>query len=97
MLTNIRIGPKFPLGRLFITATAVSALQESGQSPIDFLCRHVRGDHGCLCTEDKQLNAQALTNGGRILSAFTTLKGAKLWIVTEADRSSTTLLLPEET
>lgn len=96
MPTQIRIGPKFPLGKLYITATAVSALEESGQSPIDFLSRHVRGDYGNLCPEDKQLNNLALINGGRILSAFTTLKGAKVWVITEADRSATTVLLPAE-
>ena len=96
MPNAIRIGPKFALGRLLITGSAVKALGESEQSPIDFLCRHVRGDYGSLCVEDKQLNDQALINGGRILSSFTTLMGAKLWIITEADRSATTVLLPEE-
>ncbi len=96
MLGSIRIGPKFALGRLLITGSAVKALGESEQSPIDFLCRHVRGDFGNLCPEDKQLNDQALVNGGRILSSYKTLKGAQIWIITEADRSSTTLLLPSE-
>lgn len=96
MPTKIRIGPKFPLGRLYITGSAVKALEESEQSPIDFLCRHVRGDYGDLCAEDKQLNNLALTNGGRVLSSYKTLMGAKLWIITEADRSATTLLIPQD-
>ncbi|NLS93922.1 MAG: hypothetical protein GXX96_17305 [Planctomycetaceae bacterium] len=90
------IGPKFALGRLLVTGSALKALEESGQSPIDFICRHVRGDYGEICREDKRLNEQALINEGRILSSYKTLKGAKIWIITEADRSATTLLLPSE-
>ncbi len=96
MLAKLRIGPKFALGRLLITASALEALEESGHSPIDFLCRHVRGDYGDLCDEDKRLNDQALVNEGRLLSSYRTLKNIRIWAITEADRSATTVLLPAE-
>ena len=87
---------KFTLGQLVATPGALEALQDSGQSPSDFLSRHVRGDWGEVCPEDKMLNDQALIEGSRILSAYRTIKGARLWIITEADRSSTCVLLPSE-
>ncbi len=89
--------PKFNLGRIVATPGALEALEESGQSPGDFLERHVQGDWGILDDEDKQLNDQSLIDGSRILSSYTTLKGnTKIWVITEADRSSTCLLLPED-
>ena len=68
------------------------------QTPTEFLNRHVSGDWGELCEEDKELNDQALHDGNRILSAYETSAGytRKIWVITEADRSVTTLLLPEE-
>lgn len=87
---------KFPLGQLVATPGALGALQEAGQLPTDFLARHVRGDYGEVCEDDKRLNDEALVNGSRILSAYRTLLGVRLWIITEADRSSTCILLPEE-
>jgi hypothetical protein len=88
--------PKFHLGQTLATPGALEALKESGQSPGDFLNRHVQGCRGDLCEEDKLANDQALIDGSRILSAFRTLKGTKIWVITEADRSSTCLLLPSE-
>ena len=88
--------PTFPLGQTVATPGALAALQEAGQSPADFLARHVRGDWGEVCEEDKRLNDEALVNGERILSAYDTRLGTKLWVITEADRSSTCILLPEE-
>jgi hypothetical protein len=61
----------------------------------DLLRRHVRGDWGDLDLADKAANETALKHGGRILSAYDT-QGGRLWIITEADRSVTTILLPEE-
>jgi hypothetical protein len=74
----------------------LQALANSGQSPADFLDRHVRGDWGEISKGDARLNDAAVKDGERVLSAYRTLKGEKLWIITEADRSSTCLLLPEE-
>lgn len=88
--------PQFTLGQLVATPTALEALEESGQSPSDFLSRHVRGDWGEVCNEDRLLNDQALIDGSRLLSAYKTLKGTKLWVITEADRSSTCILTPSE-
>ena len=87
---------RFPLGHLVATPGALAALADAGQSPLEFLARHVRGDWGDLCPEDRRLNDQALRQGTRLLSAYRTAKGVKLWVITEADRSSTCLLLPEE-
>jgi hypothetical protein len=94
--------PKFSLGQIVATPGALEALQESGQTPQLFLARHVRGDWGeDLCEEDRQLNDQALVDGSRILSAYKTRNGIKLWVITEAadddgHRAATTCLLPEE-
>lgn len=99
---NMMVGkPKFELGQIVATPGALEALQESGQTPQFFLARHVRGDWGSVCSEDKLANDQSLIDGSRLLSAYTTLKGRKLWVLTEAaddhgHRLATTLLLPEE-
>ena len=85
-----------PLGQVVATPRALEALQESGQSPADFLGRHSQGDWGEGMCEDKHLNDEAVKEGSRILSAYVTTKGTRLWIITEADRSSTCILLPEE-
>jgi len=94
MTTNGK--PKFPLGQIVTTPGALEALQESGQTPEFFLAKHVRGDWGEVCDEDKRLNDQALVDRSRLLSAYRTLKGERLWIITEADRTSTCCLLPSE-
>jgi hypothetical protein len=87
---------RFPLGQLVATPGALDALAAAGQTPLEFLARHVTGDWGDVCPEDRRLNDQALRQGARLLSAYTTARGARIWIITEADRSVTTLLLPEE-
>lgn len=92
---------KFHLGQVLATPGALEALDASGQTPADFLSRHIKGDWGDLSEEDRRLNDEALTDGSRILSAYRTLTGVKVWIITEATdndghRSATTLLLPEE-
>jgi hypothetical protein len=78
---------KFPLGRLAATPGALQAMADSGQEPAFFLQRHVGGDWGEVDAEDRRLNDEALKDGSRLLSAFTTLKGVRLWVITEADRS----------
>jgi hypothetical protein len=88
--------PLFPLGQVVATPGALAALQQAGESFPQFLARHVRGDWGDLDAEDARANDLALEEGSRIFSAYHTSKGAKLWLITEADRSVTTLLLPEE-
>jgi hypothetical protein len=88
--------PKFQLGQLVATPGALRALEEAGQSPAFFLEKHMSGDWGEVNDEDKRLNDEALVIGERLLSAYRTLKGVKIWIITEADRSSTCCLLPSE-
>ena len=87
---------KFPLGQIVATPGALEAIQEAGQSPDFFLDKHVQGDWGEVCDEDKGLNDQALVDGERLLSAYRTLKNERIWVITEADRSSSCLLKPEE-
>jgi len=87
---------KFPLGQTLATPGALDALAQSGQAPLEFLARHVQGDWGEVCEEDRQLNDEAVVGGERLLSAYRTRRGVRIWIITEADRSATTLLLPDE-
>jgi hypothetical protein len=88
--------PKFRLGQVVATPGALEALEEAGQTVNDFLDRHAQGDWGGLSDEDWQANEYALQEGLRLLSAYTTATGEKIWIITEWDRSYTTLLLPSE-
>jgi hypothetical protein len=87
---------RLELGRLVATPGALQALEEAGQVPGEFLALHQSGDWGIVCDEDKSLNEEALKQGARILSAYRLINGTKIWVITEWDRSSTTLLLPEE-
>lgn len=87
---------RFPLGQVVATPAALQALQAAGQTPTEFPDRHVRGDWGEVNKADARLNDDAVKVGERILSAYKTNAGDRLWIITEADRSSTCLLLPEE-
>jgi len=91
-----RLLPKFSLGRIVATPGALEAVQEANQNPFEFIQRHQSGDWGNLCEEDKRENEFSLKNGFRLLSAYRTLHDVKVWIITEADRSVTTLLLPHE-
>ena len=86
----------FPLGNVFMTIGAREALEGSNEQPFDFLSRHQTGDYGFVCDEDKQENDLSVKEGFRILSSYLTAKGVKFYIITEADRGSTTLLLPSE-
>jgi hypothetical protein len=93
--------PKFDLGEMRATPGALQVLEDSGQTASFFLDRHVQGDWGDMSPNDWQLNDLALQDGSRLLSAYKTLKGVKLWIITEAmddegHRAATTILLPAE-
>ena len=88
--------PLFRLGTLVATPGALALLREFALAPIDFLIRHRQGDWGDLDEDDIKANRAALHYGTRLLSAYEISADRKLWIITEADRSSTTLLLPEE-
>jgi hypothetical protein len=86
--------PKFPLGRVVATPNALC--QISNEEILNALSRHVRGDWGELETEDRDTNELALKTGGRLLSSYRSLQNVKFWIITEWDRSVTTVLLPED-
>jgi hypothetical protein len=84
-----------PLGRVVATPGALKLLIETGGHPFDYLARHATGDWGDLCAFDRRQNQIALREGYRILSSYDVPAG-RVWIITEADRSVTTILLPEE-
>ena len=86
----------FPLGQTVSTPGALRALEDAHDDAGQFLTRHQAGDWGDVCYEDRKENESSLQNGWRLLSSYRTSKGVKLWVITEADRSVTTLLLPEE-
>lgn len=94
--------PKFPLGRIYATPGALELLERSNQTAHTFLARHVHGDWGLLHPDDAAANERAVSDGTRIVSSYSTgaagPSGAAgvIWIITEADRSATTLLLPGE-
>lgn len=85
---------RFSLGQIVATPNALSQLSQP--DIVAALRRHQQGDWGDVDAHDRQANDQALTNGERLLSVYTTPDGARFWIITEADRSATTILLPED-
>ncbi len=88
--------PLFRLGQIVATPGALEALGSAGISAGELLARHAVGDWGDLTVEDARENDFSVEHGLRILSSYPLPTGAKLWIITESDRSATTLLLPEE-
>ncbi|PXW26433.1 SH3 domain-containing protein [Paraburkholderia caballeronis] len=89
-------GPRFPMGRPVITPGAQAALDAVGLSAVVLLARHIHGDWGDLSPEDLAANELALLTGKRLLSSYALPDGKKIWLITEADRSTTTILLPSE-
>ena len=88
--------PRFSMGQIVATPGALETLQQAERDPAEFLARHVTGDWGDLEDEDKQENELSVAQGFRILSAYTLKDNTKIWIITERDRSATTILLPRE-
>lgn len=86
---------RFALGRVVATPGALDLLNEHGISPASLLQRHQQGDWGEVCPDDANVNEEALQFGLRLLSSYA-VGQQKVWVITEADRSVTTLLLPEE-
>ena len=87
----------FELGRVVATTDAVEAMAENNINISELLIRHVGGDWGILSDDDRLENEQSVKNGWRILSSYTINKnGDKVWIITEADRTSTCVLLPKD-
>ena len=87
---------KFDPGRIVATPGVLDAMASSGDDPLDFLCRHLDGDWGDVDEHDWQENELSVQHGRRLLSAYRLSDGTRIWIITEADRSATTFLLPEE-
>ena len=88
------IGSLFPLGRVLITANAKDALD--GTDVLSGLEQHAQGKWGDLSEDDRIENERSLNEGFRLLSAYEDRNGTRYWIITEADRSATTVLLPED-
>jgi hypothetical protein len=88
--------PLFSLGAIVATADAIAALEATGDKYCELLRRHERGDWGEIDPEDRGRNEEALKEGAQIFSVYRLSDGTKVWIITEADRSVTTLLLPDE-
>lgn len=85
---------RFCLGKIVATRTAFDAIDMHDM--LEGVARHARGDWGDVPPEDRIANDEALADEGRLLSAYTDARGQPFWVITEADRSSTTILLPED-
>jgi hypothetical protein len=88
--------PLFPLGQMVMTRGAIAVLQESNELVTKFLWKHQTGDWGEVCEDDKKQNDEDLKNGNRLLSSYKTQTQKVIWVITEWDRSVTTVLLPSE-
>ena len=88
--------PRFSLGQCVATPGAIDTIAETGEDLYSFVRRHHIGDWGSICEEDAQANEDAVANGSRLLSVYVTKNDDKLYVITEADRSVTTVLLPGE-
>ncbi len=88
--------PLFSAGQIVATPGALALLEQANKTPLEFLSRHLRGDWGDLCQEDKTENELSLKHGFRLMSSYRINEAAMVWVITEADRSVTTILLPSE-
>lgn len=89
------MAPFFPLGRVVATPGALQLLEEAAEDPLRYLARHASEDWGKIDSHDRRENERSLKHGWRILSSYP-VGGKTVWVITEADRSVTTILLPEE-
>ena len=87
---------RFPLGRMLATPGALQALTDAGETGLPYLARHQGGDWGEIDEQDKAENELSVSRRLRIMSAYHLSTGEKIWIITEADRSATTILLPDD-
>lgn len=86
----------FALGQLLATPGALDLLQTEDILPIELITRHVTGDWSEMVAEDQQANADAVARGLRVFSSYALPSGAKIWLITEWDRSVTTILRPQD-
>jgi len=100
IMSNVPTGNRravdLPLGKLVSTPGALEALAKAGQSAPELIERHRRGDWGEVNATDWAANVRALADGDRILSVYRLKDGTQIWLISEADRSVTTFLLPDE-
>jgi hypothetical protein len=89
-------GIKFSPGQVLATPGVLEAFKASGDDPVAYLIRHIGGDWGDVDEHDRKENELSLRHGLRLLSVYTLSTGIKFWVITEADRSVTTFLLPSE-
>jgi hypothetical protein len=90
------VKPLFTLGHMVATPGALAAIGVSGDSLSSYLSRHQSGDWGDVDAYDRRENQLSLEQGFRLMSVYGLSPGVKIWVITEADRSSTCVLLPEE-
>lgn len=95
-MNHLPTTPLFPAGQIVATPGALALLDRTNKTPIEFLSRHLRGDWGDLCLEDKTENELSLKHGFRLMSSYQVTENENLWVITEADRTITTILLPSE-
>src|SRR5919109_2098055 len=88
--------PLFSTGQIVATPGALALLEQTNKTPLEFLSRHLRGDWGDLCQDDKTENELSLKHGFRLMSSYRVTENENLWVITEADRATTTVLLPDE-
>ena len=99
MVTNGKsqnVQPRFSLGQLVSTPGAIEAMEKVGQNPHQLVRRHQSGDWGEVSPDDAQENELSIVLGFRLMSVYTMSDGTKVWVITEADRAVTTILLPSE-
>ena len=89
-------GIKFSPGSIVATPGALAALEASGADPMAYVVRHIAGDWGEVDEHDRRENELSLREGFRLMSVYTLSNRVKIWVITEADRSSTCILLPSE-
>jgi hypothetical protein len=95
-MIELNKAPLFKLGKVVATPGALEALEESKTQVWELLNRHIQGDFGDIDETDRLANLAAINDGSRILSAYTLPTGDRLWVISEADRSSTCILRPED-
>lgn len=88
--------PLFKLGRVVATPNAMAELEKANESAMPFIQRHHCGDWGNLCDDDKMVNNKGVKSGSQLLSSYFLSTGQEIWVITEPNRSVTTILLPEE-
>ena len=96
MLLLIASKPLFSLGKVLLTSATNAMFCEGSLDVSELINRHVSGDWSDMCDDDIESNKDAIANGFRVFSSYKLSESQNIWIITEADRSITTILLPDE-